>query len=225
MADEQAGRAPEVQIVVRPIGTPLPLGFLGLVVATTCFSALQLGWLPAEEGGTVALGVLVFTVPAQLIAAILGFQARDPVAGTGMGVLAGVWAAVALATYTGPPGATSPGLCVLLLAAAAAMLVPAAASLTKLVATAVMVLTSARFAVTGLAELTELGTWKSAAGVVGLVLAVVALYAALALEIEDAKHRTVLPTWRRGTGADALCDDPARQAAGVAAESGVRRQL
>ncbi|GIG29066.1 hypothetical protein [Cellulomonas marina] len=219
------GPAPAARVVVRPLGTPLPLGFLGLLVATTGFAALQLGWVPADQGRAVALGVLAATVPTQFVACVLGFLARDPVAGTGMGVLAGTWGAVALATLTSPPGATSPGLGVLLLAAAAAMLVPVAAATTKLVAAAVMGLAAVRFAVTGVAQLTGDPGWLTAAGVVGLVLAVVALYAAVAFELEDAHHRTVLPVLRRGAGADVMTGSLDEELGSLAHEAGVRRQL
>lgn len=221
--DEDPLRA--ARIVVRPIGTPLPLGFLGLVIATTAFSCLQLGWVPATQGRAVALGVLALTVPAQLLASVFGFLARDPVAGTGMAVLAGSWGAAGLVTLTSPPGAASAGLGVLLLGAAAAMLVPAAAATGKLVAAGVMGLTSLRFAVTGVAELTGSSAWFTAAAVVGLVLAAVALYAALALELEDARHATVLPVGRRGGGAQVMTGSTAEELADVAHEAGVRKQL
>ncbi|MFC8923791.1 hypothetical protein [Cellulosimicrobium sp. NPDC057127] len=226
-AHDGAGTAPAdvARIVVRPIGTPLPLAFLGLVVATTAFAALQLGWLPPSEGRVVALGVLATTVPAQLLAAVYGFLARDPVAGTGTAVLAGTWAAAATATLVTPPRASSPGLGVLLVASAAVMLVPAAAAATgKLVAAGVMGLTALRFAVTGVAEITGSSTWLTAAGVVGLVLAVAALYAALALELEGA-GTPVLPVLRRGSGQDADAGDLDDALGGLAREAGVRRQL
>ena len=41
--------------MLRPIGHPLPLGFLGLAAATTVVSGLQLGWYPPTEGHNVAL--------------------------------------------------------------------------------------------------------------------------------------------------------------------------
>jgi hypothetical protein len=72
------------RIVLRPIATPLPLGFLALAVATTAFASVQLGWIPQSQGHTIALGVLALTVPMQLLAAVIGFLARDPVAATGM---------------------------------------------------------------------------------------------------------------------------------------------
>jgi uncharacterized protein len=213
------------RIVLRPIGTPLPLGFLGLLVATVGLSAVQLQWIPASQGSAVALGVLAFTVPAQLLASVYGYLARDPVAGTGMAVLAGTWGAVGLVTLTSPPGAASPGLGVLLLAAATAMLVPAAAATTKLAAAAVMLLASVRFAVTGMAHLTASPGWLTAAGVTGLVLAAVALYAAFGFELEDVRHRTVLPVGRRAAGADVMTGGAADQLAEVVHEAGVRKQL
>jgi uncharacterized protein len=225
--DDGARTAPTdvVRIVVRPIGTPLPLGFLGLAVATTAFAALQLGWLPPSEGQVVALGVLAITVPAQLLAAVYGFLARDPVAGTGTAILAGTWAAAGTATLVTPPGSSSAGLGVLLVAAAVVMLVPAAAASTgKLVVAGVMGLTALRFAVTGVAEITGSSAWLTAAGVVGLVLAVAAVYAALALELEGA-GTAVLPVLRRGSGQDAESGDLDSALGGLAREAGVRRQL
>jgi uncharacterized protein len=213
------------RIVVRPIGTPLPLGFLGLLIATTAFSALQLGWIAPTEAHAVALGVLALTVPLQLVSSIFGFLARDPVAGTGMGVLAGSWAAACLVTLTSPEGSSSAGLGVILVTAGAAMLVPTAAAMAKLAAAAVMGLSAVRFAVTGVAQITDEPQWYTVAGVTGLVLAAVALYAAFGFELEDARHRTVIATGRRGDGADALSGSIGAELANVVHEAGVRKQL
>jgi hypothetical protein len=51
------------------------------------------------------------------------------------------------------------------------------------------------------------------------------VYAAASLELEDERRRTLLPTLRRGAGADALTSDLADQVAQVAAEAGVRKPL
>jgi uncharacterized protein len=215
------------RVVLRPLATPLPLGFLGLFVATLSFSAVQLGWIPQAQGATVALGILVLTVPVQLIACVMGFLARDPVAATGMGVLAGTWAAATLATLTSPPGAASAGLGVILLTSAAAMLVPALAGHAKVVASAVMALSAARFAVTGIAELTGDKPWMTAAGWTGVALAVLAFYAALAFELEGTAKRAVLPLLRRGKAATAIdaSAGPRLALRDVTREPGVRQQL
>ncbi|WP_432497629.1 acetate uptake transporter family protein [Kineococcus auxinigenes] len=222
------GRAPEVpltRIVLRPVGTPLPLGFLGLFVATGAFAALQLDWIGPGQGRVVALAALLFTAPLQLLAAVYGFLARDPVAGTGMGVLAGTWATAGYVTLSSPPGSTSAGLGVVLLLAAGAMLVPAVAASAKGVAAAVMTGAALRFAVTGVAEVTGSGAWLAAAGWVGIALAVLALYAALGFELEDAKHRTVLPLLRRGPASSAVSGGIGEELSDVVHEAGVREQL
>lgn len=213
------------RVVLRPIGSPLPLGFLGLFVATLSFSTMQLGWVSGAQGGTIALAALGLTVPVQLIASVFGFLARDPVAGTGMGILAGTWAAAGLATLTSPPGATSPGLGVVLVTCGLAMLVPAAGGREKTVAATVMALSALRFMVTGVAELNGVAAWMTAAGWTGVILAAVSLYAATAFELEGTDKRDVLPLWRRGTAASAVQDAEEEQFADVGREPGVRQQL
>jgi uncharacterized protein len=189
---------PESRIMLRPLGNPLPLGFIALAGGTLLVSGLQLKWLEPAEGTQVALVLIAFVFPLQLVASVLGFLARDVVAGTGMGILSGTWLSIALVTLTGQPGATSDALGLFLLLAAVAMLVPAAAAAAgKLVATAVLATTSLRFATTGLYQLTASDGWKATAGAVGLLLCALALYAALAMALEDALGRAVLPLGRR----------------------------
>jgi uncharacterized protein len=219
-----AGHA--ARIVLRPIGNPLPLGFLALAGGTLVVSGLQLGWLPPEEGREVSLILLAFVFPLQLVASVFGFLARDVVAGTGMGLLSGTWLAIALVMLTGEPGSTSDALGLFLLLAAVALLVPAAASATgKLVAAAVLATTAVRFATTGLYEMTASETWKDGAGIVGLVLCALAVYTALAMALEDAERRTVLPLGRRKFGAESVAGNLDEQLERIEREAGVREQL
>ena len=220
-----SGAQPELRVVVRPVGNPLPLGFLALMVATVATAMLQLHVLEPSQGRVVATGLLGLTVPLQLVACVLGFLARDPTAGTGMGILAGTWAGMGFALLLSPPGATSSALGVLLLCSAVAMCVPTVAATSKLAALAVMGLSAIRFAVTGIGELTGSQGWLSTAGWVGLVLGLVAAYAALSFELEDVRHAPVLPTGRRAMGADTMTASAADGLASVPHEGGVRKQL
>lgn len=213
------------RIVLRPTGTPLPLAFMALAVATVGFSCLQLGIIGDDEERVVALAVLVLTVPLQFFASVIGFGARDPIAGTGMAMVSGVWAMVAVSSLATEPGESSAGLGVLLLAAAVAILVPVSAGHGKLVAAAVLAGSSVRFAATGIAELTGTDAWSVVAGILGFGLAALALYAALGFELEEVRGRTVLPMLRRGAGAKPLHDDMGEQVEGIAQEAGVRQQL
>jgi len=214
------------RIVLRPIANPLPLGFIALATGTLLLSGLQLGWLKPTEGHLVATILLAFVAPLQLIASIFGFLARDAVAGTGMGILAGTWLSIALVTRDLPSAGTSDALGLMLLISAASMLIPAAAAtLGKLLATAVLTTTAIRFAATGVYQLTAGAAWKEAAGLIGVVLAGLALYTAAAMLLEDVQRSTTLPTWRRGRGQASLEGNLADQLSRLEHEAGVREQL
>ncbi|MEU7691165.1 MULTISPECIES: GPR1/FUN34/YaaH family transporter [Microbispora] len=229
------GQAGPVRVVLRPMGSPLPLGFLGLAMATTAFAVVELRLVSAAQAHIAALAVLLFTAPLQFLVSVLAFLARDPVAGAAMGILSGTWAVVGAVTLTSAPGTSAPGtsapgtadpaLGVVLLTAAAAMLVPALAGLPKLLAAVVMTISATRFALTGVYELTASPEWRTAAGVAGLVLAAAAYYAALAFELEDTHGRALLPVARLGRARTALRGDLGDQTKGLAREAGVRDQL
>ncbi|MFD0275140.1 GPR1/FUN34/YaaH family transporter [Kitasatospora sp. NPDC127111] len=217
---------PVPRIFLRPLATPLPLGFLGLAVATFVLSGLQLGWVPVGQAHQVALVMLAFAFPAQLIAALYGFLCRDAAAATGMGVLAGTWLTFGLITLAGPPGATSETAGLLLLVAGPVLLVPAVAAATSKGVAGIVLFTAAlRFLVTGAYQYSGDSGWKTAAGVIGAVLAAFAVYAALALELEGQHRRTVLPTLRRGGSTMAAQAGTAARVEALAREPGVRGEL
>lgn len=214
------------RIVLRPIGSPLPLGFLALGGASVALSATQLSWAPVTAGHQVALVVLLFPVPLQVIASVFGFLARDSVGGTGMGILAGTWLVVGAVTLLSPPGSRSTVVAVLLFFSAAALLVPvAAASLAKVVAALVMIGAAGRFALTGVYEYTGRVGLEHISGWWGVGLAALALYAALAFEVEDVRRRTILPVLRHGVGRAAVEGGIETELDRVEREAGVREQL
>lgn len=218
--------ASRTRVTLRPIAGPLALGFFGLAAATFVMSGLQLGWVDSTEGKQVALCILAFTVPLQFTASLLGFLARDGVAATGMGVLAGIWAAIGLITFSAKPGSTSDVLGLFLLVAGVAMWAPASAAFaSKLVPALVLSIAGLRFLVTGVYQLTSKQGWEDTAGVIGLVLAAFAIYAAYAAELEDVLKTPVLPLGRRGRGESAISGTYTEQIANVAHEPGVRQQL
>jgi succinate-acetate transporter protein len=212
--------------MLRPLANPLPLGFLALGTATLLLSGVQLQWLPPEDATTVAVILLVFVAPLQLLASVIGFLARDPVAGTGMGILAGTWAAVGFTTLRSPLGTTSHALGLLLLVSATAMLVPAlGAHEAKLVPALVLATTALRFLLTGVYQLSGITGWKVAGGATGVVLCAFALYAATAFMVEETSHRSWLPLGRRSGGRRAITGDLSQQLDHIASEAGVREQL
>lgn len=222
--DPAAARA--TRITLRPIGNPLPLGFLALSGGTLLLTALQLGWIDSGFSHDIAWILIAFVVPLQALSSVLGFLARDVVAGTGMGILSAMWLAIGVITATGEPGATNEALGLLLVFAAAALLVPVSAGVSgKVIPSVVMATTAVRAAVTGVFQLTAVDTWGTAAGWIGIVLAVAAFYASLALALEDVRGRTVLPLGRRAQGEEALSGPFEAELAGLHHEAGVRQQI
>lgn len=218
--------AANTRIVLRPLATPLPLGFLGLFVATMLLAGGELGWVPHGQEKLMLVGVLALTVPVQAIACVYGFLVRDLVAGTGMGILFGTWGLLAAALLLTPPGSREPGLAWALVLAGVALCVPAVAALeSKVLAGAVNLTTALRWWLTAAYEWGAPHDVKLAAGAAGVLLGLLALYAALAFEVEDQARRTVLPTFRRSSGLEAMNGDLSAQVNHAHNEAGVRKQL
>lgn len=82
-----------------------------------------------------------------------------------------------------------------------------------------------RFGTNGFYDVTALAGVEPVSGIVALTTAALAGYLALALGLEDTRHRTVLPTGRRGSAARAITDGLDGQIASLSREAGVRSQL
>ena len=210
------------RVVLRPIGAPLPLGFLALAVGSLVLAGLQLHWISTTQGHMVAVCLLALVVPLQLISCLISMLARDTIAATGMGLLAGTWLSIGTVLHASTPGAVSGGLGLLLISSAGALLTVAlAAVVTKPLATVVIGTTAVRFACAGVYELTDRPGWETATGVIGVVLTGLAWYAALALLLENVSGRPLLPTLRpvsAATRTEALTND----LSDLAVEPGVR---
>jgi len=213
-------------VTLRPIAPATPTGFLGLAVATTVLASMNLGWISSGEAHTVALVLIAFVFPLQGTASIFGFLSRDGVVATAMAVLAGTWLTVGLGMLSSPPGSTSDALGVFFLVSAVAMLLPAiGASLSKVVPAIVFTMAALRLATSGIYQMTSAVTWERITGWIGIVLGVLAVYAALAALLESVQGHTVLPLGRRDTGRTAVEGDFGDQVVDVTHEPGVRSQL
>jgi uncharacterized protein len=222
-ADERA------TVTLSPIATPLPLTFVGLLLATTILSGLELGWIPKSELHEAGWALLAVPVPLQLIAAVFGFRGRSASAATGSSTLAAAWLGIALGLINAPPGAPTPSRAIgmLAFAVAAALVIPAVSDGYggSLLPAATLGIAAVRFLLTGITSLTGSGALRHATGAYGCAVAFVALYAALALELEGAMKRAVLPTLRRTTSASALVAPLQLQVERLENEAGVRKSL
>lgn len=222
-ADERA------TVTLSPIATPLPLAFVGLLVASTILSGVELGWIPRPEAHEAGWALLGVPIPLQLVAAVFGFHGRSATAATGSSTLAAAWLGIALDLITAPPHAPlpSPAVGMLAFGVCAALLIPALADAHagSLLPASVLVVASSRFLLTGIAGMTHDAGVRHATGWLGVAVAAVALYGALALELEGSTQRAVLPTFRLAQSSGALVGPIELQVDRLEHEAGVRKNL
>ncbi|MGW7368378.1 acetate uptake transporter family protein [Streptomyces sp. NPDC054841] len=211
------------RINLRPIASPMPLGFFTVAIASTITSVLQLGLLDGTDRRAVALTVLPAFV-LQLLVSILAFGARDVIAATLMGSFAGTWLANGLVLAFDPPGGSRVlGVLNLVFAVFAALMV--AVTGPKRALRLVLVVALPRYAVAGAYGLSGIDWLAHVAGAIGLLLSLVAMYAAYALMLEDMRGEQVLPLGRSGPAYAAVEGDLSVQLRNLERQAGVRRTL
>jgi succinate-acetate transporter protein len=211
------------RIVLRPIGSPLPLGFFTVAIDNVLVSTLQWGLLPAADRRAIAL--IVF--PAFIVQAIVGIfaiGARDSIAATLMMSFATSWLVDALVFYLYPPGAAAAlGIFYVVFAAFIGFMLVSA--LLKRALAAVLAVAVPRFLIAGVAEITGNQALSQAGAVLGFLLAAVAMYTAFALLLEDSRGREVLPVGRLGAARQATHGTLAVELRDIERSPGVRRTL
>jgi uncharacterized protein len=211
------------RIVLRPIGSPLPLGFFTVAIDNVLVSTLQWGLLPVADRRAVALIVFPAFI-VQAIAGLFALGARDSIAGTLMLSFATTWLIDALIFYFDPPGAAA-ALGVFYVVFAVFISFMLASALLKRAIVAVLAVAAPRFLISGVAELTGGQVLAQAGAVLGFLLAAVALYTAFALLMEDSHGHEVLPIGRLGAARQATHGNLAVELRGIERQPGVRRTL
>ena len=218
-------RDPPVRIVLRPLASPLPIGFFAFAIGSFLFTSFELGWVAESQLPQLATIMIVFVAPLELIASILAYWARDSGGATALGLFGMTWAVVGVISLT-ETAPRSPMLGVFLVCMSAVVLAFAAASVAaKPALSAVSLLATGRFLLTGVYQIHGGAVWEHASGWIGLPLTAAAFYLAFALMVEDSQRRTVLPLMRRGQARTALESHLGDQVAAVEREAGVRGQL
>lgn len=216
----------KTRIFLRPLASPIPLAFFAFGVGSFLQSTLQLGWVSQNEVRDLALILGAFVFPAELVAAVFAFLARETLGATVLGIFSFAWLGSALVIYSSAPEVTSGPLGFFDLSLAAILVcLGAIAAMGKPLLAVVILLASVRFGLNGLYEILGSVAVQTASGYVGLVIALISLYGGVAFGIEDVQHRTVLPLGRRGEAARAFEGDVGEQVGPVETEAGVRKQL
>ena len=215
-----------VQIVLRPYASSFPLASLAFGVGNVLYSAFLLHWIPAAETRVVALMLLAFVAPLELGPSVMAFLARDGGGATAFAIFGAAWVVQGLVLLGGQPSSISPAagmflsclvLCLILLAVVTFKGKPLLGAV--LVVAIVRTSGAAVVAFTGASWATPATAWC------GLLLALLAFYAAVAFLEEDVTGRLSPLTFRTGEARSAMEGELKDQVATIEKEAGVRKQL
>ena len=159
----------------------------GLAIASLVQSGVELHWTPSDQ--TFQAGLILIAVPSllQLLACIFSYLARDGATGSAVGVLATSWLAIGLIHIAAKPGATSGTLGLLLVSASGVLGVSASAiTSSKPLPGVIFAAAAVRFATAGIYQLSTVALWEHVAGLLGLLVTALAVYATLGLRARGA---------------------------------------
>jgi succinate-acetate transporter protein len=215
----------QTRIMLRPIGSGLPLGFFSFGIGMLLLACQEIGWIPVSEQHDVGLLLATFVFPLELVATIFAFLGRDTLGATTLGLFTTSWLALGLGELMSPAGSTSVTLGIYLFGFATAVLLLALLStMGKPFFSVLLSLATVRMVLAGAYEVGGGKTLYHVAGGCALGLAALAMYGGAALALEDARQGELLPLFRRGQAADSFAGYEA-QLERLASEPGVRQQL
>jgi succinate-acetate transporter protein len=213
------------RIMLRPVGSGLPLGFFSFGVGMLLLGCLAIGWIPVGEQKDVGMLLMSFVFPLELIATVFAFLARDTLGATTLGLFTTSWLALGWAYLASPPGQASVALGVYLFGFATAIFLLAVLSTQGKPFFSLLLLTAvARMVLAGIYEAGGAHELLEVSGGFAIALTALAMYGGAALGLEDAHQREWLPLFRRG-GAQQAFEGFEAQLERLEAEPGVRQQL
>src|SRR5213082_3769877 len=118
----------QTRIMLRPVGSGLPLGFFSFGIGMLLLGCSAIGWIPVAEQKDVGMLLMSFVFPLELVATVFAFLARDTLGATTLGLFTTSWLALGWADLSAPPGSTSAALGIYLFGFATPVLLIAAMS-------------------------------------------------------------------------------------------------
>jgi succinate-acetate transporter protein len=216
----------QTRIILRPVGSGLPLGFFSFGIGMLLLGCQEIGWIPVAEQRNVGLLLAAFVFPLELVATVFAFLARDTLGATTLGLFTSSWLALGLAELDSPAGSKSVALGIYLFGFATAVLLLALLSTTgKPFFAVLLTLATARMVLAGAYEVGGGKTLFQVAGGCAIALSALAMYGGAALALEDAKQRELLPLFRRGAAAASFEQGFEEHLERLESEPGVRPQL
>lgn len=214
------------RIMVRPYASALPLGCFAFGVGNALLSAFGLHWIPVSDTRLLAIILLAFVAPLELIPCIMAFLSRDAGGATAMGVFSAAWVVQGIQFMMSGPSSISPALGIFVLLLALILVILAIVSFPgkPLLGVLLVIAASRSFAAAtvqfGFGIKAEITT-----AIAGWLLAAFAFYSGLGFLLEETKRKSLPLTFRRGEAKEALEGDLKQQLENLPREPGVRDQL
>src|SRR5919198_791588 len=148
----------QTTIVLRPIGSGLPLGFFSFGIGMLILGCQAIGWIPVGEQHDGGMILMAFVFPLELVATIFAFLARDTLGATTLGLFTTSWLTLGWTQLASPPGQTSVTVGIYLFGFATAVLLLATLStLGKPFFSVLLSLAASRMILSGLYEVGAAG--------------------------------------------------------------------
>ena len=214
-----------IQNMLRPYASSIPLASFAFATGNVLYSAYLVHWIPASEMTAVALVLLCFVAPLELVPSVMAFLARDTGGATTFAIFGAAWIAQGLQMLLHlPEHSRTAGVFNLCLALCLVMLAivtfPGKPLLGVVLGVAVV-----RTSLGGSLALVGGHGLGLATGAAGIVLAALAFYCALAFLEEDVTSRISPLTFRTGAARAAMEGRLEDQVDAITREAGVRKQL
>lgn len=215
-----------VQIVLRPYASSIPLASLAFGTGNAVYSALLLHWIPESETRTVAIMLLAFVGPLELVPSLMAFLARDGGGATAFAIFGAAWLVQGLQLLTGTASSHSAAAAVFLLCLALSLgLLGAVTFRGKPLLGVVLSVAILRTLCAAAGQVWSAASLPQITASLGLLLAALAFYCAVAFLQEDVTQKISRLTFRSGEARSAMEGPLEDQVAALHREAGVRKQL
>lgn len=214
-----------VQIVLRPYASAIPLAAFAFGVGNVMYSAYLLHWIPASEASLLAVVLLAFVAPLELVPSIMAFITRDGGGATSYAIFGAVWLVEGVTLWMHAPEQSHTTAIFLVCLALCLLLLTVVTFKGKPLLGAVLSVATLRTVGAAVVAGWSVPLASTLTGWTGLLLAALAFYSAFAFLEEDVTGRISPLTFRTGEAKAAMEGSLEEQTKLLEREAGVRKQL
>lgn len=214
-----------VQIVLRPYASALPLAAFAFGVGNVMYGAYLLHWIPAAEASLLAVVLLAFVAPLELVPSIMAFITRDGGGATSYAIFGAVWLVEGVSLWLHAPEQNHTTAIFLLCLALCLLLLTIVTFKGKPLLGAILIVAAIRTIGAAAIARWDMPMVSKLTGWTGLLLAALAFYSAFAFLEEDVTGELSPLTFRTGEAKAAMEGSLSEQTKLLESEAGVRKQL